>query len=45
MTRTAERLAVVNTTLVDEGEAVSREMIERFAGCGIGRASCRERVC
>ena len=33
MTRTAERLAVVNTTLVDEDEAVSREVIERFAGC------------
>ena len=33
MTRTAERLAVVNMALTDEDEAVSREMIERFAGC------------
>ena len=33
MTRTAERLEVVNVALMDEGEAVSREMIERFAGC------------
>ena len=33
VTRTAERLAVVNMALlVDEDEAVSREMIERFAG-------------
>ena len=33
MTRTAERLAVVNLALTNEEEAVSREMIERFAGC------------
>jgi hypothetical protein len=32
MTRTAERLAIVNAALVDEEEAVSREIIERFAG-------------
>ena len=32
MTRTAERLSVVNMALADEDEAVSREMIERFAG-------------
>jgi hypothetical protein len=31
--RTAERLAVVNTALVDEDEAVPRKMIEHFAGC------------
>ena len=34
MTRTAERLAVVNMALVNEDEAVPREMIEHFAGCG-----------
>ena len=33
VTRTAERLAVVNMALMKEDEAVSREMIERFAGC------------
>ena len=33
MTRTAERLVVVNMALMDEDEVVSREMIERFAGC------------
>ena len=33
MTGTAERLAVVNVALMNEDEAVSREMIERFAGC------------
>ena len=33
MTRTAERLVVVNTALMNEDEAVSKEMIERFAGC------------
>ena len=33
MTRTAERLAVVNMALMNEDEAVSKEMIERFAGC------------
>ena len=34
MTRTAERLVVVNTALMNEDEAaVSREMIERFSGC------------
>jgi hypothetical protein len=33
MIRTAERLAVVNTALVNEDEAVPREMIEHFAGC------------
>ena len=33
MTRTAERLAVVNMALVNEDEAVSKDMIERFAGC------------
>jgi hypothetical protein len=32
VTRTAERLAVVNTALVDEDEAVPRKMIEHFAG-------------
>ena len=32
MTRTAERLDVVNMALNNEDEAVSREMIERFAG-------------
>ena len=32
MTRTAERLAVVNTALINEDEVVSREMIGRFAG-------------
>jgi hypothetical protein len=31
--RTAERLAAVNIALMNEDEAVSREMIERFAGC------------
>ena len=34
MTRTVERLAVVNMALMNEDEAVSREMIEHFAGCG-----------
>ena len=36
VTRTAERLAVVNTALVneDDPEAVPRKMIEDFAGCG-----------
>ena len=33
VTRTAERIAVVNMALMDEDEAVSKEMIERFAGC------------
>ena len=33
MTRTAERIAVVNKSLMNEDEAVSREMIESFAGC------------
>jgi hypothetical protein len=34
VTRTAERLAVVDMALMNEDEAVvSREMIERFAGC------------
>ena len=33
VTGTAERLAVVNIALMNEEEAVSREMIERFAGC------------
>ena len=33
MTRTADRLAVMNTALMNEDEAVSREMIEQFAGC------------
>ena len=33
VTRTAERIAVVNIALMDEDEAVSKEMIERFAGC------------
>ena len=33
MTRTAERLAVVNMALMNEDEAVSKEMIERFSGC------------
>ena len=33
MTRTAERLAIVNMALMKEDEAVSREMIEHFAGC------------
>jgi hypothetical protein len=33
VTRTAERLAVVNMALVNEDEAVPREMIEHFAGC------------
>ena len=32
MTRTGERLAVVNTALMNEDEAVLKEMIERFAG-------------
>jgi hypothetical protein len=31
VTRTAERLALVNTALVDEDEGVQREMIEHFA--------------
>jgi hypothetical protein len=31
--RTAERLAVVNTALVDEDDSVLRKMIEHFAGC------------
>ena len=35
MTRTAERLAVVNMALMNKDEAVSREMIERFAGCAL----------
>ena len=33
MTRTAERLTVVNMALMNEDEAVSKEMIERFSGC------------
>jgi hypothetical protein len=33
VTRTAERLAVVNATLVDEDEVVPREMKEHFSGC------------
>ena len=33
VTRTVERIAVVNMALMDEDEAVSKEMIERFAGC------------
>ena len=33
MTGTAERLVVLNMALVDEDEAASRDMIERFAGC------------
>ena len=33
MTGTAERLAVVNKALMDEDEEVSKERIERFAGC------------
>ena len=33
MTRTAERLAVVNMALMNEDEAVSKEMMERFSGC------------
>ena len=33
VTRTAERIAVVNTALVDEDEGVPREMLEHFAGC------------
>ena len=33
VTRTAERLVIVNTALVNEEEEVSRDMIERFAGC------------
>ena len=33
VTGIAERLAVVNIALMNEEEAVSREMIERFAGC------------
>ena len=33
VTRTAERLAVVNMALINEDEAVSKEVIERFAGC------------
>jgi hypothetical protein len=32
VTRTAERLALVNNTLVDEDEGIKREMIEHFAG-------------
>ena len=32
MTRTADRLSVVNMALMNEDEAVSRETIERFAG-------------
>ena len=32
MTRTAERLVVVNMALVEEDEAVSQEMMVRFAG-------------
>ena len=31
--RTAERLAIVNMALMNEDEAVSKEVIERFAGC------------
>ena len=33
MIRTAERLDVVNMALVNEDEAVSREMIEHFVRC------------
>jgi hypothetical protein len=33
VTRTAERLAVVNMALVNEDEAVPRKMIEHFSGC------------
>ena len=33
MTRTAERLDVVNVALMNDDETVSREMIERFARC------------
>ena len=33
VTRTAERLVIVNTALVNEDEVVSRDMIEGFAGC------------
>ena len=32
-TRTAERLNVLNMTLVNEDETVSREMMVHFAGC------------
>ena len=35
MIRTAERLVVLNTALMNEDEAASREMIERFAGCAL----------
>ena len=31
--RTAERLAIVNMALMNEDEAVSKEVIECFAGC------------
>ena len=33
VTRTAERLAVVNMALMNEDEAILRDMIVRFAGC------------
>ena len=33
MTRTTDRLAAVNMALMNEDDAVSREMIERFSGC------------
>ena len=33
MTRTAERLVLLNTALMNEDDSASREMIERFAGC------------
>jgi hypothetical protein len=33
VTRTAERLVVVNMALVNEDEAVPREMLEHFSGC------------
>ena len=33
VTRTAEHLTVVNMALVNEDEAISREMLERFSGC------------
>ena len=33
VTRTAERLAVVNMAFMNEDEAVSRGMIEQFSGC------------
>ena len=33
VTRTAERLVIVNTALINEDEVVSRDMIDRFAGC------------